>query len=105
MVKIVREPARRVGWTPISKWINPPPFGINSLHCIEFPLQMSKFLLNLALDEPLDLVQKFPLFDNTIKLNLMLASALELCVYDLISVILFDAVRVDICQCQLFVYL
>ena len=48
------------GWPPISIWINPPSLGRNGLHCIEFPHQMRKFLLNLASGEPLALVQEFP---------------------------------------------
>jgi hypothetical protein len=44
------------GWPPISTWINPPFLGRNGIHCVEFPHQMRKFLLNLALDEPLALV-------------------------------------------------
>jgi hypothetical protein len=36
------------GWPPISTWINPPSLGSNGLHCVEFPHQMRKFLLNLA---------------------------------------------------------
>jgi hypothetical protein len=79
------------GWPPISTWINPPPLGRNGLHCIEFPHQMRKFLLNLASGEPLALVQELPCFDNTIKLKLLLVSSLDLCVHDLISGFLFHA--------------
>jgi hypothetical protein len=50
------EPVGKGGWTPISTWINPPSLGINVPHCIEFPHQMRKFLLNLAPGEPLALM-------------------------------------------------
>jgi hypothetical protein len=60
------EPVGKGGWPPISTWINPPSLGMNGLHCIEFPHQMRKFLLNLAHGEPLALVQKLPYFDDSI---------------------------------------
>jgi hypothetical protein len=66
---------------------------------------MRKFLLNLALGEPLALVEEFPFFDNTIKLKIIFSSALELCFHDIISGFFFHAVRVELCQCQLFFYL
>jgi hypothetical protein len=46
---------------------------------------MKKFLLNLALGEPLALVQELPCFDNPIKMDPMLESSLDLCVHDMIS--------------------
>jgi hypothetical protein len=64
------EPAGKGGWPPISTWINPPSLGNNGLHCVEFPHQMRKFLLNLALGEPLALVQELPYFDDLLKLDL-----------------------------------
>jgi hypothetical protein len=66
---------------------------------------MRKFLLNLAPGEPLALVKELPHFDNMIKLKLLLAISLDLCVHDMISGFLFHAVMVEICQCQLFCYL
>jgi hypothetical protein len=84
-MKIVCEPVRIGGWPPISTWIIPPPLGSNGLHCVEFPHHMRKFQLNLTLCEPLALVQELPCFDNMTKLKLILASALDLCVHDLIS--------------------
>jgi hypothetical protein len=99
------EPVGQGGWPPRSSWINPPPLGRNGLHCIEFPHQMRKFLLNLAPGEPLSLVQELPCFDNPIKLDPLLVSSLDLCVHDMISGFMFHAVRVELCWCQLFCYL
>jgi hypothetical protein len=79
--------------------MNPPSLGSNGLHFVEFPHQMRKFLLNLAPGEPLALVQKLPHFDNKIKLKLLLASAPDLCVHDLISGCMFHVVRVELCRC------
>jgi hypothetical protein len=90
------------GWPPISMWINPPPLGRNGLHCIEFPHQVRKLLLDLALGEPLALVYELPCLDNPIKLDLLLASALDLCVHYLIGECLFHVVRVELYWCQLF---
>jgi hypothetical protein len=50
------EPVGICGRPPTSIWINPPPLGINGLHCVDFPHQMREFLLNLAQGEPLALV-------------------------------------------------
>jgi hypothetical protein len=77
------------GWPPISTWINPPPLGINGLHCIEFPHQLRKFMLNLAPGEPLALVQELPCFDNPIKLDPLLVSSIDLCIHNLISGCMF----------------
>jgi hypothetical protein len=101
----VCEPVGIRGCPLISTWINPTPLGSNGLHYIEFPHQMRKFLLNLAPGEQLALVQELSCFDNMIKMKLLLASSLDLCVHDLISGCLFHVVRVEIFQCQLFCYL
>ena len=45
---------------------------------------MRKFLLNLALGEPLALVQELSYFDDSIKLDPLLSSALDLCVHNFI---------------------
>jgi hypothetical protein len=45
---------------------------------------MRKFLLNLAPGEPLALVQELPCFDDSIKLDPLLSSALDLCVHNMI---------------------
>jgi hypothetical protein len=66
---------------------------------------MRKFLLNLAPGEPLALVQELPCFDNLIKLDPLLESALDLCIHDLISGCIFDAVRGELYWYQLFCYL
>jgi hypothetical protein len=50
------EPVGIGGWPPISTWINPPPLGRNGLHCVEFPHQVRKILLDLASGEPLSLL-------------------------------------------------
>ena len=89
------------GWPPISTWINPPPLGSNGLHCIKCPHQVRKFLLNLALGEPLALVQELSCLDNLINLDPLLVSAFDLCVHYLISGCLFHAVWVEICFFQL----
>jgi hypothetical protein len=66
---------------------------------------MEKFLLNLALREPLSLVQELHYFDNLIKLDPLLESALDLLFHNVIIGFLFYAVGVEICFCQLFFYL
>jgi hypothetical protein len=95
------EPVGKGGWPPISTWINPPSLGRNGLHCVDFPHQMRKFLLNLASGEPLALVQELPCFDDSIKLDPLLSSALDLCVHNMIIGFLLYAVRVELCWCQL----
>jgi hypothetical protein len=45
------------GWPPIYIWINHPPLEINGLHCVEFPWEMGKHLLNLNLGELLALIE------------------------------------------------
>ena len=57
MSKNCFEPVGKGGWPPISIWINDTYLVINGLHCVEVSHQMRKFLLNLALGEPLALVQ------------------------------------------------
>jgi hypothetical protein len=42
------EPVGKGGWPPISTWINPPSLGSNGLHCVEFPHQMRKFLVEFG---------------------------------------------------------
>jgi hypothetical protein len=59
-------------------------------------------MLNLALGDPLALVEELPCLDNPIKLDSLLVSALDMCVHYLISGFLFHAVMVDFCWCQLF---
>jgi hypothetical protein len=98
------EPAGKGGWTPISTRINPPSFESNGLHYVEFPRQMRKFLLNLTPGEPLALVQELPCFDNSIKMDPLLSSALDLCVQNMIIGFLLYAFVVDLCWCQLFFY-
>jgi hypothetical protein len=98
------EPVGKGGWPPISIWINPPSLERNGLHCFEVPHQMRKFLLNLAPGEPLALVQDLPCFDDLIKLDPLLSSALDLCVHNMIIGCLLYAVRVEIFWCQLFFY-
>jgi hypothetical protein len=66
---------------------------------------MRKFIFNLASGEPLALVQELPCFDNLIKLDTVMVSALDLCVHDLISGCLFHAAKFELCWCQLLCYL
>ena len=98
------EPVGKGGWPSISIWINPPSLGRNGIHCVEFPHQMRKFLLNLAPGEPLALVEEMPYFDDSIKMDPLLSSALDLCVQNLICGCLLYAVRVELCWCQLLCY-
>jgi hypothetical protein len=51
------EPFGKGGWPPISTWINPPSLGSNGLHCVEFPGEKEKRLLNLHLGELLVLLE------------------------------------------------
>jgi hypothetical protein len=55
--------------------------------------------------DPLALVQEFPCFDNSIKLDSMLASALDLFVHNMISGCMLYGVGVDLLLCHLFFYL
>jgi hypothetical protein len=93
------EPVGKGGWPPISTWINPPSLGSNGLHCDEFSHQMRKFLLNLALGEPLALVQELPCFDDFIKLDPLLSRALDLCVHNLITGCMLYVVGVELYWC------
>ena len=77
------------------------PLGINGLHCIRFPHQVRKLLLDLALGEPLALVLELTCFDNSIKLDLFMSSYLDLCVHNMITRFLLHAVKVEIYWCQL----
>jgi hypothetical protein len=58
-------------------------------------------MLNLAPGEPLALVQELPCFDDSIKLDPLLSSALDLCVHNMITGFLLHVVRVELCWCQL----
>ena len=79
-------------WPPRSTWIIPPPLGSNGPHCVEFLHEMRKHLLNLVPGEPLALVKELACFDNSIQLDILLASVLDLCVHDPISCSLFHAI-------------
>jgi hypothetical protein len=61
---------------------------------------MRKFLLNLATGEPLALVQELPCFDDLIKMDPLLSSALDLCVQNMIIGCLLYAFRVELCWCS-----
>jgi hypothetical protein len=52
------EPVIIGGFPPISTWINPPSLGRNGIHCVEFPGERGKHLLNLNLGELLTLLDK-----------------------------------------------
>ena len=86
------EPVGKGGWPPISTWIDPPSLGSNGTHCIEFLHEMRKLLLNLVPGEPLALVKELAYFDNSIQLDIILVSVLDLCVHDLISCSFFHAI-------------
>jgi hypothetical protein len=66
---------------------------------------MRKFLLNLALGEPLSLVQELLFFDNPINLDPLLVISFDLCVHDLIIGCMFHIVKVELYWFQLFCYL
>jgi hypothetical protein len=53
---------------------------------------MRKFLLNLAPGDPLALVQEFPYFHDSIKLDPLLSSEFDLCVHNIIIGCLFYAI-------------
>jgi hypothetical protein len=58
--------------------------------------------LELALGEPLALVEEFPCLDNPINMDPLLEISLDLCVHCLISGFLLHAVKVEIYGFQLF---
>jgi hypothetical protein len=66
---------------------------------------MRNFLLNLALGEPLALVQDLPCVDNSIKLDPSLASSLDLFVHNMINGFMLYAVKFELYWFQLFCYL
>jgi hypothetical protein len=98
------EPVGKGGWPKISTYINPPSLGINGLHCVEFPHHMRKFLLNLAPGEPLALVQELPCFDDSINMDPLLSSALDLFFHNTITRFHLYVVEVELCWCQLLFY-
>ena len=52
--------------------------------------------MNLAPSEPLALVQEFPYFDDSIKLDPLLSSDLDLCVHNMIIGFLLYVVGVEL---------
>jgi hypothetical protein len=65
---------------------------------------MRKFLLNLVPGEPLALVQELPYFDDSIKLDPLLSSSLDMFVHNMIIGCLLYAVGVELCWCHLLCY-
>jgi hypothetical protein len=57
LLENIFEPVGKGGWPPISTWINPPSLGSNGLHCVEFPGEREKRLLDLHLGELLVLLE------------------------------------------------
>jgi len=51
------EPFEKGEWPSISTYINPPSLGSNGIHCVEFPGEREKHLLNLDLGELLILIE------------------------------------------------
>jgi hypothetical protein len=95
-----------IGGRPLTSiWINSPLLGRNGLHFIDFPHQMRKFLLNLAPGEPLALVQELPCFDNSIKLDPLLSSSLDMCVHNMIIIFMLHEFKVELCWVQVLYYL
>jgi hypothetical protein len=78
------------------------PLGSDGFHCVEHTHQMGELLLNLALGEPLSLVQELPCSDNLIKLDPLLVSSINMSVPDMINGFIFHAVMVELCWCYLF---
>ena len=72
------------------------------LRCV--PPSNEEISSELALVEPLALVQELPCFDDSIKMDPLLSSALDLCVHNLIIGCLLYAVGFELCWCQLFHY-
>jgi hypothetical protein len=60
--------------------------------------------VNLAPSEPLALVQELPCFDDSIKLDPLLSSALDPCLQNMNIGFLLYAVGVELFWCQLFCY-
>ena len=56
-------------------------------------------MLNLASGEPLALVQELPCFDNSMKLDPLLSSALNMCVHNMIIEFLLYVVGVELSSC------
>ena len=56
-------------------------------------------MLNLALGEPLALVQELPYFDDSIKLDPLLSSSLDMCVHNMITRFLLYAIGVELYGC------
>jgi hypothetical protein len=79
------EPVGKGGWAPIYTWINPTSLGRNGIHCVEFPHQMRKFLLNMTPGEPLSLVQELPYFNESIKMDHLLLTSLDMCFHNQIT--------------------
>jgi hypothetical protein len=60
---------------------------------------MREFLLNFAPGESLALVQELPCFDDWIKMDPLLSSALDMYIHILIIGSFFYAVGIDLCCC------
>ena len=68
------------------------PIGSNGPYCVECLQEMGKLLLNLVPGKPLALVKELSNFNNLIQLDLLLVGVLKLCVHDLISRGIFNAI-------------
>jgi hypothetical protein len=66
---------------------------------------MNNFLLNLAPGEPLALVQEFPHFDDSIKMDPFLLSTLDLSVHNMIIGFMLHVISVELCWFQMLCYL
>jgi hypothetical protein len=62
-------------------------------------------MLNLAPGEPLALEQELYGFDNSIKLDPLLVTSLDLFFHNQITRCMLYAFGVELCWCQLFCYL
>lgn len=56
------------------------------------------FFLNVALVELLALLNKFPYFDNSIELYVLVVGILFLGIHDLIHCNLFNLIRINLCE-------
>jgi hypothetical protein len=66
---------------------------------------MGKIPLNLDPSQPLTLVKKFPYFNDSIEIYVLLAGAFHLCIHDLINCSFLKVVKVDFYRGQALNYL
>ena len=70
-------------------------------HCMESLHDVRNFLFNVVPGEPFTLVKELAHFPNSIYLDLLLESVIDLCVHAPFNCGLFDAPWVELCWCYL----